>query len=133
LGSDPAPLQDYEVINRWEINEHFLSMYVKSLHHFTFCYISSLGADSGGLHVQIRPGPVGSNHHTGIGLFLFYVQIFEYQPVNHFFVYSLRYGAFVFQILPYIDGFNHVARIAALADVEPNLVRACVQTLLYHR
>ncbi len=46
---------------------------------------------------------------------------------------TLRYGAFVFQILPYIDGFNHVARIAALADVEPNLVRACVQTLLYHR
>jgi hypothetical protein len=53
--------------------------------------------------------------------------------VNNFFVFSLRYGAFVFQILPYIDGFNHVARIAALADVEPNLVRACVQTLLYHR
>ncbi len=39
LGSDPAPLQDYEVINRQAINEHFLSVYVKSLHHFTFCYL----------------------------------------------------------------------------------------------
>ena len=37
------------------------------------------------------------------------------------------------QILPYIDGFNHLARISSLADVETNLVRACVQNLVYHR
>jgi len=37
------------------------------------------------------------------------------------------------QILPYIDGFNHIARISALADVECTLVRACVQNLVYHR
>ncbi|XP_011876032.1 PREDICTED: nitrogen permease regulator 2-like protein isoform X2 [Vollenhovia emeryi] len=34
------------------------------------------------------------------------------------------------QLLPYIDGFNHVARIAALADVENNLVKSCVQNLV---
>ncbi|KAJ9586197.1 hypothetical protein L9F63_020155 [Diploptera punctata] len=33
------------------------------------------------------------------------------------------------QVLPYIDGVNHVARIAAEADVENNLVKACVQNL----
>nr|XP_050859168.1 GATOR complex protein NPRL2 isoform X2 [Vespula vulgaris] len=33
------------------------------------------------------------------------------------------------QVLPYIDGFNHVARIAAEADVENNLVKSCVQNL----
>jgi hypothetical protein len=37
------------------------------------------------------------------------------------------------QILPYLDGFNHIARISTLADVETNLVRACVQNLVYHR
>ncbi|KAF5290517.1 hypothetical protein FQA39_LY03621 [Lamprigera yunnana] len=36
------------------------------------------------------------------------------------------------QVAPYIDGFNHIARIAALADVENNLVKACVQNLVYY-
>ncbi|XP_046814588.1 GATOR complex protein NPRL2 isoform X3 [Vespa crabro] len=36
------------------------------------------------------------------------------------------------QVLPYIDGFNHVARIAAEADVENNLVKSCVQNLAYY-
>ncbi|GLH15915.1 GATOR complex protein NPRL2, partial [Gryllus bimaculatus] len=36
------------------------------------------------------------------------------------------------QVLPYIDGFNHVAKIAAEADVENNLVKACVQNLVYY-
>lgn len=36
------------------------------------------------------------------------------------------------QILPYIDGFNHVSKIAALSDVEISLVRACVQNLVYY-
>ncbi|GAB1866452.1 Tumor suppressor candidate 4 [Camponotus japonicus] len=36
------------------------------------------------------------------------------------------------QVLPYIDGFNHVARIAAAADVENNLVKSCVQNLIYY-
>jgi hypothetical protein len=37
------------------------------------------------------------------------------------------------QLLPFIDGINHVARIAAEADVETNLVKAAIQNLLYHR
>ncbi|XP_014479273.1 PREDICTED: nitrogen permease regulator 2-like protein isoform X2 [Dinoponera quadriceps] len=36
------------------------------------------------------------------------------------------------QVLPYVDGFNHVARIAAEADVENNLVKSCVQNLVYY-
>ncbi|XP_017774576.1 PREDICTED: nitrogen permease regulator 2-like protein [Nicrophorus vespilloides] len=36
-------------------------------------------------------------------------------------------------VAPYIDGFNHVARIATLSGVENNLVKACVQNLLYYR
>ncbi|XP_071523513.1 GATOR1 complex protein NPRL2 isoform X2 [Panulirus ornatus] len=36
------------------------------------------------------------------------------------------------QILPYIDGFAHIAKIAAAADVENNLVKACVENLLYY-
>jgi hypothetical protein len=36
----------------------------------------------------------------------------------------------LFQVLPYINGFNHVAKIAAEADVENNLVKACVQNLV---
>ncbi|KAK3086175.1 hypothetical protein FSP39_014683 [Pinctada imbricata] len=35
------------------------------------------------------------------------------------------------QVLRYIDGTNHVARIAAEADVEINLVKLCLQNLLY--
>ena len=34
------------------------------------------------------------------------------------------------QVLPYIDGFNHVARIAAEADVDNNLVKSCIQNLM---
>lgn len=34
------------------------------------------------------------------------------------------------QVLPYIDGFNHISKIAAEADVENNLVKSCVQNLV---
>ena len=37
------------------------------------------------------------------------------------------------QILPYVDGINHVAKIAAYAGVDSNLVKAAIQNLLYHR
>ncbi|KRT82919.1 hypothetical protein AMK59_4344 [Oryctes borbonicus] len=36
------------------------------------------------------------------------------------------------QVAAYIDGFNHIARIAALSDVENSLVKACVQNLIYY-
>lgn len=36
------------------------------------------------------------------------------------------------QLLPYIDGFNHVSKIAAEADVEKTLVKACIQNLVYY-
>ncbi|XP_046384502.1 GATOR complex protein NPRL2 [Ischnura elegans] len=36
------------------------------------------------------------------------------------------------QVIPFIDGFNHVAKIAAEADVENNLVKSCIQNLLYY-
>ncbi|XP_063224992.1 GATOR1 complex protein NPRL2-like isoform X2 [Bacillus rossius redtenbacheri] len=36
------------------------------------------------------------------------------------------------QVLPYIDGFNHVSRIAGEADVDINLVKSCVQNLVYY-
>lgn len=35
-------------------------------------------------------------------------------------------------VAPHINGFNHVLRIATLADVENNLVKACVRNLLYY-
>lgn len=38
----------------------------------------------------------------------------------------------VFQVLPYIDGRSHVARIAIEADVDIGLVKACIQNLLYY-
>ncbi|CAG9860150.1 unnamed protein product [Phyllotreta striolata] len=36
------------------------------------------------------------------------------------------------QVTPFIDGFNHVSKIAVLSDVENNLVKACVQNLVYY-
>ncbi|GLD69372.1 nitrogen permease regulator 2-like protein [Lates japonicus] len=36
------------------------------------------------------------------------------------------------QILPYVDGFRHIQKISAEADVELNLVRIAVQNLLYY-
>ncbi|KJE92625.1 hypothetical protein CAOG_03547 [Capsaspora owczarzaki ATCC 30864] len=36
------------------------------------------------------------------------------------------------QILPHIDGINHVKRIAVLCDVDIELVRQCLQHLLYY-
>nr|CAD7266299.1 unnamed protein product [Timema shepardi] len=35
-------------------------------------------------------------------------------------------------VIPFINGFNHVAKIAAEANVENNLVKACIQNLLYY-
>ncbi|XP_039292536.1 GATOR complex protein NPRL2 [Nilaparvata lugens] len=35
-------------------------------------------------------------------------------------------------VLPFIDGINHVAKIAVEADVEANLVKACLQNLEYY-
>ena len=37
---------------------------------------------------------------------------------------------FCLQLLPYIDGFNHVARIAVDADVDIAIVKACIQNLM---
>ncbi|XP_076263040.1 nitrogen permease regulator-like 2 isoform X1 [Rhynchophorus ferrugineus] len=37
------------------------------------------------------------------------------------------------QVTPYINGFNHIARIASLSDVDNNLVKACVQNLVYYK
>ena len=36
------------------------------------------------------------------------------------------------QIVPYIDGYRHVSRIAIEADVELSLVKACIQNLIYY-
>ncbi|GAB6029205.1 Nitrogen permease regulator-like 2, variant 2 [Chamberlinius hualienensis] len=36
------------------------------------------------------------------------------------------------QILPYIDGFNHIARIASETDVEISLVKSSVQNMIYY-
>lgn len=36
------------------------------------------------------------------------------------------------QVLPFIDGINHIARIATEADVESALVKACIQNLVYY-
>ncbi|XP_052081815.1 GATOR complex protein NPRL2-like [Mytilus californianus] len=37
------------------------------------------------------------------------------------------------QILSYIDGFKHVAKIAGEADVEINLVKSCLQNLVHYQ
>lgn len=36
------------------------------------------------------------------------------------------------QVLPYINSVNHVAKIALIADVENELVKSCIQNLVYH-
>ncbi|KAK2713898.1 hypothetical protein QYM36_009697, partial [Artemia franciscana] len=37
------------------------------------------------------------------------------------------------QVLPYIDGVNHVMKIGALSDVALELVKACLKNLLYYQ
>ncbi|XP_050411926.1 GATOR complex protein NPRL2 isoform X1 [Patella vulgata] len=37
------------------------------------------------------------------------------------------------QILHYVDGFSHVAKIAAEADIEVNRVKACLQNLIHYQ
>ncbi|KAL1451648.1 hypothetical protein WDU94_006006, partial [Cyamophila willieti] len=36
------------------------------------------------------------------------------------------------KVLPFIDGHNHIMKISAKADVENNLVKACVQNLAFY-
>ncbi|CAH1647911.1 unnamed protein product [Spodoptera littoralis] len=36
------------------------------------------------------------------------------------------------QLLPYIDGYNHVSKIAADTNVEKTLVKSCIQNLVYY-
>lgn len=40
---------------------------------------------------------------------------------------------FHFQVLPFINGINHVSRIATDSDVEIGLVKACIQNLVYYQ
>lgn len=54
--------------------------------------------------------------------------IFSFVSIN----YCILILVFRFQILPYIDGFNHISKIAALADVDSNLVKSCLQNLVYY-
>lgn len=37
------------------------------------------------------------------------------------------------QVLPYINGINHITKIAANSDVEIGLVKACIQNLVYYQ
>lgn len=36
------------------------------------------------------------------------------------------------QLLPYIDGFRHIAKISTDASVEVSLVKACIQNMIYY-
>jgi hypothetical protein len=36
------------------------------------------------------------------------------------------------QVLPFINGINHIARIGSLSNVENALVKACIQNLFYY-
>lgn len=36
------------------------------------------------------------------------------------------------QIIPFIDGYRHISRIAIEADVEVSLVKACIQNMIYY-
>ncbi|XP_071477108.1 GATOR1 complex protein NPRL2-like [Diadema antillarum] len=45
---------------------------------------------------------------------------------------NLQWDLTTQQILPYIDGVNHVQRIAVEGDVDLNLVKICLQNLLYY-
>lgn len=36
------------------------------------------------------------------------------------------------QIIPFIDGYRHISRIATEADVEVSLVKACIQNMIYY-
>lgn len=68
------------------------------------------------VHIRSDPAPVADHQ----------VPIFIKQLPNQ------QWDLTTQQVAPYIDGFNHVARIAALSDVENNLVKACVQNLVYY-
>lgn len=46
-------------------------------------------------------------------------------------LYNYCTKPYTLQILPYIDGFRHIQKISAEADVELNLVRIAVQNLLW--
>lgn len=45
-------------------------------------------------------------------------------------VWSLSYFCLYLQILPYINGFNHVKKIAAESEVDIDIVRVCIQHLV---
>lgn len=36
------------------------------------------------------------------------------------------------QIIPFVDGYRHISRIAIEADVEISLVKACIQNMIYY-
>ncbi|KAJ3645010.1 hypothetical protein Zmor_022703 [Zophobas morio] len=68
------------------------------------------------VHIRSDPSPVADHQ----------VPVFIKQLPNQ------QWDLTTQQVAPYIDGFNHVARIALLSDVENNLVKACVQNLVYY-
>lgn len=52
--------------------------------------------------------------------------------VTHSLLKPSRWDLTTQQIIPYIDGYRHISRIATEADVEVSLVKACIQNMIYY-
>lgn len=80
---------------------------------------------------------MGLNNTTGfIFLFSIYVELtreFTQCRNKHFFNTLPISFLNTLQVLPFINGVNHISRIAADSDVEIGLVKACVQNLVYYQ
>jgi len=88
------------------------------------------GQNSLQLSVQHQPGHT-AGHTAGHSAPLTSVSA-HHVPVLVTRDYTDHWDLTTTQIMPHIDGFNHIAKIASLADVGTSLVVACVQNLVYH-
>nr|CAD7200336.1 unnamed protein product [Timema douglasi] len=86
--------------------------------------ISTIIEDTTTMHLKVikvaGDPPLIEDHHVPI----FLMDQFSYN--------DQQWDLTTQQVIPFINGFNHVAKIAAEANVENNLVKACIQNLLYY-
>ncbi|KAK9504549.1 hypothetical protein O3M35_010862 [Rhynocoris fuscipes] len=113
-------------LSHMEENKHFASrlrdMLQQILQQLNSCGMCTLIEGTASTHLKVinqRRGPPPVLDHQ--------VPVFVENPDSF---QTDQWDLTTQQVLPFIDGINHVSKIAALADVENNLVKTCLQNLV---
>ncbi|XP_014254393.1 GATOR complex protein NPRL2 [Cimex lectularius] len=98
-----------------------LEQVMRDLNSYGMCTVTEGNSTTNLKVIKIRPDPPPVLDHQ-VPVFIESLEAFQCE----------QWDLTTQQVLPLIDGINHVSKIAAQADVENNLVKTCLQNLVYY-